>query len=548
MEPIANFGLGQNAKADKIIVSWPDGKVSEVQSVKSNQIVSIDHKEANVVQQKTTAPNKLVVDQTQSLFKQIPKHKENAHNDFARQILLPHSLSKLGPFISVADANGDGLEDFYIGGARKQPGQLYVQNSDKTFMALQSRVFETDKAYEDMGSHFFDADGDGDNDLYVASGGTEKTQGDVFYNDRLYLNDGKGQFRKSDKFKFKNVHSGSCVASCDYDKDGDLDVFVGGRVIPDFYPLTPRSYLLSNNNGSFNDVSSAWGKDWFSMGMVTDAVWADINNDGWDDLFVVGEWMGLTIYINNEGKLTNQTSNFITQKTSGWWNTITKADLDGDGDTDFVIGNLGENYKFHASQERPFTVFANDFDRNGSCDVILSKYSEGKQVPIRGRQCMSEQMPNIATTFPDFNTFANADIDEILKEGKSKSLKLEAVNFSSIILWNDPNGFRIQKLAKEAQISPVNGIVVEDLNRDGKLDLIVAGNLYGSEIETTRADAGLGLVLLNDGNNFKPVEPSESGLYLPYDVKDLAAIKIGNSTSFLVGCNNDEIRLISPKQ
>ena len=545
-DPIAHFGLGAANKVDKIEVEWPDKKVTVLNNQEANKLVEVPYSAAqDGVVANTRNKGSLVKDITKQSFVAPYKHNENKHEDFKLQILLPHRMSTLGPFVSVADVNGDGLEDFYVGGAHKSAGKLYVQNAQSKFSEVPNPAFQKDKEFEDMGSHFFDADGDKDLDLYIVSGGTEKFQDQEFYNDRLYLNDGKGKFTRENKV-MKILNSGSCVNSSDFDGDGDQDLFVGGRVIPELYPIPPGSYLLRNEEGIFNDVGKHLGEGFKKQGMVTDAIWADVNGDNREDLITIGEWMPIKVFVNQLGQaLVDQTSTFIPEKTTGWWNSIEKADLDGDGDLDFIVGNLGENYKFKASEKKPFKIYATDFDQNGTCDVLLAKYSGDKEVPVRGRMCMSQQMPGIAETFPTYSKFADAGMDDILGEKKTAGYNYEAVLFSSIILWNDGGKFRIEKLPKEAQISPINGIVPVDINKDGKLDLITAGNMYGSEIETTRADAGIGSVLINEGGSFKSVPASESGLFLQYDVKDLQAIKLANGKqAVLAGCNNDLLRLV----
>lgn len=547
VDPVVHFGMGKTEQIDKVEVVWPDQRVSELTNVSPNQIIEVKYENASsaIATSGLEEEKYLVKDITNEAFAVPYKHKENEHEDYRLQILLPHELSTLGPFMSVGDVNSDGLEDFYVGGPHKAAGTLYLQNKEGRFQMKQNAAFEKDKEYEDMSSLFFDADGDKDLDLYVVSGGTEKFQDTLFYNDRLYVNDGKGNFTKNINL-LKTKNSGSCVTSSDFDNDGDLDLFVGGRVIPDLYPIPPGSYLLRNDNGVFNDLAGYLGKDFKYQGMVTDAIWVDLNSDGYEDLITVGEWMPINIFMNSSGQnFTNQTATWFSQKTSGWWNSIEKADLDGDGDMDFIVGNLGENYKFKASEEKPFKIYATDFDRNGTCDVLLAKYSDGKEVPVRGRQCMSQQMPEIANTFPTYSKFADAGMGDIIGDKKENSYNYEAVIFSSVILWNEQGKFRIEKLPKEAQVSPVNGIIPIDYDKDGKLDIITAGNMYGSEIETTRADAGIGNILQNTGSNFKAIPAQKSDLYLQYDVKDLKKIKLANGkTGVLVGGNDDILRLL----
>jgi len=545
-EHIAHFGLGRHTQVDEIEVVWLDGKRTIQTNVATNQLINIKYDDGMATsidnEEKNDPP--LFEDITADALQPVFKHTENKFDDYKIQILLPHKLSQLGPFISVADVNDDGLEDFYIGGAHQQSGALYIQSINGTFSQKEVSVFDQDRIYEDMGSCFFDADGDGDNDLYVVSGSTELEAKTNYYQDRLYLNNGKGDFLRSNGLP-EILSSGSCVVPADYDQDGDMDLFVGGRVFPNHFPYPTPSYLLQNDNGQFQDIAMNTSFEVTMQGMVTSAVWDDIDGDGDEDLITVGEWMPIKIFENQEGIFSDITAVYGLENTVGWWNRIIKSDYDGDGDIDFIVGNLGLNHKFHASSEQPFHVYCSDFDQNGSFDIVLAEYYGEDQVPVRGRECSSEQMPFIAEKFSTYKAFSEANIDDILGEKKQQSLHYEAQMFESIILERNGTGFSIKKLPSLAQIAPINGIVSADFNNDQIKDLLIAGNMYQTEAETTRDDASIGLILTGNGKDLDPMTTKQSGFFVPQDVKDVKRINIGkdNQVGILVGVNDGSLRL-----
>jgi hypothetical protein len=549
VEPILHFGLGNQAKVEKIEVRWPDGKVSEMTNVPANQLLTIDYAGAKPAAAGAPQKASILADRTSELLDQPFVHRENEFDDYQVQVLLPHKLSQLGPFTAVGDVNGDGREDFYIGGAKDQAGALYTQTAAGSFKRQSQPVFDQDKSYEDMDAVFFDADQDGDLDLYVVSGGTELPAKHAFYQDRLYLNSGSGSFTKSNALP-EVLASGSCVSVYDFDKDGDLDIFVGGRVIPNIYPHSTQSYLFRNDGGTFTEIGVASGRAMALQGMVNSAIWTDFDNDGWVDLITAGEWMPIKFLKNQNGaSFADVTAQYGMSNTVGWWNKIVESDIDGDGDMDYVLGNLGLNYKFHASQEKPFHVYAADFDGNQSMDIVLAKYDGDIEVPVRGRQCSSEQMPFVAEKFPSYAAFADASVGDMLGTGINEALHIQAQMFESVVLINNGGAFEINRLPVEAQFSTINGIIPQDFNGDGHVDLLIAGNMFGSEPETTRADASIGLLLAGDGKgNFKAVPAIESGFVVPFDVKDLQTIKIaGTKTAILVACNNDALRLYTTR-
>ena len=542
-EPTVHFGLGKTKMIDSILIRWPDGKENVSRNVSTNQTIRVNHKDALPGIDRTPKHNVVFKEATESMLTLPFKHLENKYDEYRDQVLLPHAFSRSGPFMASGDINKDGFDDFYIGGAASQAGCLYLQLNGK-FVKQKVTAFETDKAYEDMGATLFDLDKDGDLDLYVVSGGSEFNEGSEFYQDRLYINDGKGNFSKS--ILPKTMSSGSCVATSDFDEDGDLDLFRGGHVVPHAYPKAPRSYLFVNENGKFIDKTLDLAPSLIETGMVNSAVWTDINGDKKNELVVSGEWMPIKIYEYAGGKYIEATQKYGLEKTEGWWNKLVADDLDGDGDMDIIAGNLGENYKFKASTSKPFEVFAKDFDNNNTNDIFLAKYNDETLVPVRGRECTSQQCPMIAERFPSFLSFAESDLKTILGEDIKTALHYQAHLFSSVILVNENGKFTIRKLPLEAQFSTVNCIIAKDFDGDGRKDILIAGNKFDVEVETTPADASPGLFLKGLGNlNFQSTKPLESGFFVPYNVKDMQAVILGDRLTILVSSNNDKLRAFS---
>lgn len=553
-EATVHFGLGEKEKVDSIVIAWPDGKENVLNNINTNQVVKVNYKEAIPGTNRNTAYQVSFADVTGQLLSVPFLHKENVYDEYKDQVLLPHEFARSGPFIATGDVNGDGTADCYIGGAKDQAGSLYLQENGKLIRKI-IPVFEADRKYEDMGTTFFDADNDGDLDLYVVSGGSEFNEGSDMYQDRLYLNNGKGVFFKSTLPV--TISSGSCVIVFDFDGDGDMDIFRGGEVVPHQYPKPARSYLLVNEKadmkgeaptGKFVDKTEELAPDIALAGMVKSAVAADLNGDKKPELIVAGEWMPIKIYEYSGGKMNDVSSRYGLENTEGWWNKLIADDIDNDGDIDMVAGNLGENYKFQASKEKSFEVYAKDFDNNGTNDIFLAKHLNNVMVPIRGRECTSQQCPMIAKKFPTYLSFAESDLKEILGKDIESALHYQAYLFSSVILINDNGKFRVKKLPVEAQLSTVNGMLIDDFDGDGKKDILLAGNKFDVEVETTPADASPGVFLKGMGDgNFKSTKPLESGFFVPYNVKDIQAIKTKTGRAVLVSSNNDRFRVFENK-
>ena len=481
----------------------------------------------------------------------LVKHEENPFDDFQAEILLPHKNSTLGPTLGVGDLNKDGLEDYVVGASVGRPAEIYLQNTKGDFEALPVVDLDQDKYYEDLGIFIFDADKDGDNDIYIASGGNEFQSGSPGYEDRLYENLGNNKFKRNKEALPDIKTSGLNVSASDYDHDGDLDLFIGGRLIPKKYPYPADSHILEN-------VSTAAGPKFVEstdkvlpglkeLGLVTGSTWVDFDNDGWNDLVVVGEWMPIKFYKNEQGTFRDVSDEMLPGKSSGWWFDIQQGDFDNDGDQDLLVGNLGKNYKYQASEDTPFKVYLNDFDSNSSSDIVLS-YKKGEtEFPVRGRQCSSQQMPAIKAKFKDYNSFASSSLKQIYTTKMlEESLSYEITSFASVYLENVDGKYSMKPLPQLAQISSINKFVVDDFNADGNLDVVLAGNLYNAEVETPRNDSSFGLYLQGDGKgNFEPKTMMESGLKIVGDIRDMELLTKNNKKHLLIAKNDDRMQLIT---
>ncbi|MFK7809071.1 MAG: VCBS repeat-containing protein [Saprospiraceae bacterium] len=535
-EPILHFGLGENTTVSKVEVVWPDGKSQALTNVKANQKVTINYTDAK--NQKLPAPAK-----SKSIFKSnntiAYRHVENEFSDFTRERLLPHKLSQEGPALSKADVNGDGLPDCYIGGAANSAGALYLQTKNSKFKKASEATWNADKNYEDISSVFFDADGDKDMDLYIVSGGYVAEANSNVYQDRLYLNDGKGNFSRSNNIPTIRS-SGGCVSAHDVDGDGDSDLIVGGRVSPEAYPMAPQSYILKNNGGTFTDATDEFAPGFKNIGMVTDIIWTDTDGDGSEEMIVAGEWMPITIYNNKNGKLNARTL----ANTNGWWNCLIAADFDGDGDMDLVGGNLGANTRLKASPDAPIRMYTKDFDQNGAIDPIMTFHSNGKDYPYAGRDAMIKQIAKVKKKFTRYYKYADASLEEVLSPEELKdAYKLEANNLLTGYFENTGGGnFTFRPLPDMAQIAPCHSSIADDFNKDGKLDLLLVGNDNGAETETGVYDASNGTLLLGDGKgNFEYLPNREHGLWASNQARDIILLPLADGRKMLVVGNNNGV-------
>ena len=543
-EPTLHFGLKNLTQVDSLTVVWPNGKSTVKRDISANQLLEISSDESEILDVKNEGTDKTLFADMTNVFPAKFKHQENQFDDFEKQILLPHKLSQFGPALTTGDINDDGLDDFYIGGAANQAPTLFIQQKDGNFEESQVAFWQKEAGYEDVDALFVDINNDGLKDLYVVSGGNEYPKNDFHYTDRIYLNQGNATFKKGAILNANRI-SGSVVKSADYDGDGDMDLFVGGRHTPQQYPNPSSSMLLVNNNGQLVNQTELLSPQLLQIGMITDAIWSDYDNDQDLDLMIVGEWMPITIFENNNGNLSKvENENFTSSY--GWWFSIEQGDFDNDGDLDYIAGNLGLNYKYKTSSDKPFDVYYNDFDANGNADIVLGYYNKEKHYPLRGFSCSSEQIPALKKKIVKYDAFASMELKDVYGEEKLKnSLHYSADTFASVYIENLGNGqFKITDLPNVAQLSNLNDMLVRDFNGDGALDVLAIGNLYVSEIETPRNDAGTGLLLLGDGTgSFSAKRGSEIGFFADRDAKKLVTLSNVQNDYFLVGNNDDVLQI-----
>jgi hypothetical protein len=460
-------------------------------------------------------------------------------------------LSTQGPGISVADLNHDQLDDFVVTGAHGQPSKVYYQQNSGSFVESKQLAIDADSLAEDVASAFFDANGDGFLDLVIVSGGQEYGSPEKLLQPRLYLNDGKGGLKRSlDSFPpiFLNA---SCVEAADIDNDGDADLFIGGRVVPGQYGIDPTSYVLINDgNANFSDETSLRFKlqnqASFSAGMVTDIFWTDLNQDGYSDLLIVGEWMPITVMINEKGILHEKTIDFGLEMTNGWWNTIEGGDFDRDGDIDFLVGNLGLNSRLRATVDQPAELFVGDMDQNGGVDHIITYYNNGVQYPFVSKDQLVKQIPSMKKKFLKYDNYKNVKIEDIVSSDELNNLAHKvAYQFASVLLENTGNGFKVTPLPIEAQMFPIFAFAIDDLNDDNNLDALAVGNLYAVQPEYGRYDAGYGITLLGNGvGEFEVAPHQESGFLVKGEGRDIQVVRSSrDSRKYIVAVNNDSVRI-----
>jgi hypothetical protein len=548
VDPTVHFGLGEVTLIDSIQIIWPDRRSQLLTGISSNQLITLDYQDADAYQEiEQAVPDPLFLEMTDRIGLEHV-HKAREYIDFKSQRLIPHKQSEYGPGIAVGDVDGDGLEDFYIGGSADYPGKLYRQHADGTFSAS---VVDEDGEYDDMGVLFFDADGDGHVDLYVAGGGSRNPEGAAEYQDRLYLNDGKGNLVKSEGLLPVMNTSNSVVIAADYDGDGDLDLFVGGRLVPRQYSLPGKSYILENQEGDFLNVTQEVAPGLESIGMVTDALWSDIDNDGKMDLVVVGEWLPLTILqqtTTDEGSiLFEKITSPNLELTNGWWNGLAAGDFDGDGHIDYVAGNLGLNARWKATKEEPLSIYAKDFDGNGSIDPIMFQYLQGEKFAVPSRGALTGQIPSMKNKFQSYYKYATTNFDGFFSQEQLKDVHVvNSYYFPSVLFHNQGDGeFLIKELPNEAQVSPLFGMVSEDIDQDGYLDLLTIGNFYGNETVTGAYDASIGSYLMGRGDGtFQPIPLKTSGWKVDGDARSLVRLRAaGGGYLYLASQYSDSLKV-----
>ncbi|MDA0813918.1 MAG: FG-GAP-like repeat-containing protein [Verrucomicrobia bacterium] len=551
--PELHFGLGNEARVKKLTVTWPSGRVQAFENLSAENRFVIQEP-AGSVAQIPAKPTPLFAESKvlDGLF-----HREENYEDFDRQPLLPNKLSQLGPGLAWADVDGDGDEDLFIGAARNMGGAVLLNEGPDAdgvcqFSLPSPKPFIDDAAQENMCALFFDADADGDMDLYVANGSYEFNEGDVLLRDSLYVNDGTGRFTKAIGALPDFRDSSSCVVGADFDRDGDVDLFVGGRVIPGKYPETPKSRLLINESAAGRgpklvEAADAIARGLQAAGLVTGAQWSDADNDGWVDLFVTCEWGPVRYFHNRNGILEDRTDQAGLSKLLGWWNAIAGADIDRDGDIDYAVANFGLNTKYHASTEKPSLLFYGDYAGDGKKSLVEAKYENNVLLPVRGKSCSTSAMPHLAKRFDSFHKFASAALPEIYSPAALEhSLKLSANTLESGILLNNGNGqFQFKPLPLLAQVSPGFGLCFLDADADGNTDLFMAQNFFGPQFETGPFAGGLSLLLLGDGTGgFLPLSPDRSGIVIPGDATAATAMDFNGDgrLDLAVAQNNGPVR------
>lgn len=544
-EPVLQFGFGDVGMIDKIEVLFPGGnKLLVLQNQPINQRLTLRMSDAKPG---TLAP---IVQYNPAYFNEITgskglafTHQEDAYDDFDNERLLPWRLSNFGPAIAVGDVNGDKLEDFYIGGAAGSAGALFVQKTGGGFEKASQATWDADAGFEDAGSVFFDADLDGDADLFVASGGSSAFAGNEIYLQRLYINDGKGQYTRSNNALPVVKASSSAVEVFDYDRDGDLDVFLGGSCVPRAYPTAPASHVFRNDKGVFTDVTNQIAPGFAKCGMVRSIVFADLNKDQKSEMLVAGEWMPLTVFGFEGGKFADVTESFGLDKSNGFWRSLAVADFDGDGDLDVAAGNLGLNTRFTPFSLEPFRIYAKDFDGNGSIDPLMSYAQNGTEYPLALREKLLKQIPSLKKKFVRNTSYAHAELEDLYPRSELKSAyQLQANTITHAWFENQGGKFVQKNLPNAAQIAPAQAFVLADFNKDGKPDLLMVGNDHGQQVETGPIDAGNGAVLINDGKgNFNVLPAHQSGFWATKDARSVKWIRMGDGKKLAVVGNNNGV-------
>ncbi len=540
------FGVGEADQVDDIQIKWGDGKVQKLGKTKSNQQLTISYN-----------PNASSLDILQNKNPQFTElksneiidwsHQENNFEDFAKEVLLPQKQSTMGPALAIGDINKDGLEDVYLGGATSQESKVYIQTKDGQFKPTINKAFEMDFAHEDNDAVFIDANGDGIQELLVASGGSGEMVGyEKLLQDRFYVIN-KGAYSKTKNALPESTSSSYKMKTIDLDQNGKEDIFVLGAAKPGKYPLSEKNQILSLKGSKYVDNTDVLAPDFKNIPLVRDVAFSDFNKDGIQDFICVSEWGKPEIFISNNGQYSRVSDDYIKEDKFGWWQNITKIDIDNDGDDDFIVGNIGKNLKHKVSEKKPLYLYANDFDKNGTLDVVLAKEYKGKIVPARGKECSTEQMPFIEDKIKTYKEFANSDIIDILGEKSvEESNKYKATSFASYVLINNNGSFEYKELPSYAQIAPLYSAVVLDINNDGYQDVIAAGNNYDTEYETPRLDAGRGVVLLNQkGDGFKALMPYESGLNLDGNFRKLGILNRKNEKLLVAAQNNGPLKFYS---
>jgi hypothetical protein len=557
VDPVLTFGLGARAVVDTLVVEWPDGRTSRLAGVAADRRVAVRQAEAPAAgppapARPALAPHAAGLLAAADSTALDVAHRATDHVDFDRERLVPKLLSAEGPALAVADVDGDGLDDVFVGGGRGQAGRVMLQRGDGRFAPAAAAPFEADAASDDVGAAFFDANGDGRPDLYVVSGGSAFPDSAPELQDRFYLNDGRGRFRKVPNALPAEFASGSRVAAADYDGDGDQDLFVGGRLEPGRYGVPARSMLLVNDGrGRFTDAAGRLAPGLARAGMVTDAVWQDVDGDRRPDLVVVGEWMPVAVYRNAGGGRLARARVPGLGRSRGWWNRVVAGDFTGDGRVDFVVGNLGLNTRLRASEAEPATMLVKDFAGSGSVLQVVSTFAEGKSWPLPLRDDLIRAVPALKARFLAYDAYARATTSDLFTPAELAGAVADTAHtFASALVRNDGGGrFTLVPLPAEAQLAPVYGIAAADVDRDGHADLLLGGNFDGFKPDIGRAAASYGLVLRGDPSRcrggdarcvpFVPLRAAESGFFVPGETRDVRRVRTRGGDLYVVARNND---------
>jgi hypothetical protein len=544
-----HFGVGNKSTVDSVKITWPDGKQTFLSKITTNKLYDLFQKDS-----KSVAPpinfSAPTIFSSKTNFTIEYKHEENEYVDFDRDRLLFNMISNEGPCMCVGDINKDGLDDFYIGGAKGQAGSLVIQNKSVGFKKLELEILEKDKDSEDTDCVFFDANGDGKQDLYVASGGNEFSSSSDALLDRLYFNQGNGLFKKSTQLFPVNTtfESTGTVSAADFDNDGDVDLFVGVRVIPFLYGLPGNGYLLLNNGfGNFTNVTNTIASQLEKVGMITDSQWIDLNQDNKLDLVLVGEWMPIKVFIQEGGKFFDKTEEWGLKNTDGWYHSLAVGDFNADGLMDIATGNHGLNSRFKATIDQPVSMYLNDFDQNGTIEQITTRFDDGVSYPLVLRQDLISQIPSLKKKYLHFSDYKGKTIKDIFSPDQiSQSIKLNAYTFETAVWLNKNGKFEKSVLPVEVQFSPVYSILVNDFNRDGNVDILLGGNLYRAKPETGIYDGSYGFLFTGNGNGTFKTEPSsQSGISIKGEIRSMQMLSRKKENWVLIGKNNDRLEIIS---
>ncbi|HEY6975966.1 MAG TPA: VCBS repeat-containing protein [Chitinophagaceae bacterium] len=548
IEPCLLFGVGKTGSIDTLWVRWPDGKAQTITNIKTNQIITLKNSDASVVSNTSNRYNIPAFEEVeQKLIDRPAVHREDRYNDFDVELLLPRMLSTEGPRLIKGDVNNDKLTDFILLGAAGDPDKLYVQSTDGKFHFTPTAAFNKNPGtFESTCGALLDFDKDGDLDLIIGSGGNEIGMNKGNFILRAYTNNGNGNFSIAPSAAPHIVGNFSTLQADDFDRDGDVDIFLGARNVPGNYGLSPRSYLFMNDNGVWNDVASSELSD---VGMVTDASWTDIDLDGDDDLVVVGDWMGINIFKNENGRLKNSAT---VPNSNGWWNRIIAVDLDRDGDSDFIVGNWGLNTNFKASPEKPLTMFVSDFDNNGKSECIINWYppSDTTAYPFATKPELTSQLPGLKKQILHYGDYGRKTYDSLFSpEIRSRALRYEANYLQSAILWNNNGNFELEALPVEAQFSPVFAIVADDIDQDGKMDIWLGGNFYALKPQAGRHNGSKGVFLKgNGGRSFTCIATEKSGIRVEGEVRDAGVIQVKGSNQLIIARNNATVLLFEKRK